>query len=240
MSGKEKIIDTITKLRNLAKDNANPDEAANAVALMQDLLFRHNLSEDDLKDELEKVDPYEKEIINLGVSSPQSKAWKVGLMNLLAMNNFCKLFNTHTKEVWLIGQQENRMVVKYLYDFLSKDLIRMGKVAWKEAKVSSYVTSTLWKKSFFQGAINTINIRLREQKRHNIAVADADGAGRGTALALKIDNALRDATQVLVPRSKVTKTRGQRLDSNGYSAGVQAGNNTKLNQELPNRRLALT
>src|ERR1700676_3168063 len=187
MSGKEKIIDTITKLRNLAKDNANPDEAANAVALMQDLLFRHNLSENDLKDELEKAPAYEKEIIDLGVSSPQSKQWKVALMNLLALNNFCKLFNVHNSEVWLIGQEENRMVVKYLYDYLSKDLIKMGKVAWKEVKGSSYVTSTLWKKSFFAGAVNTINTRLREQKRHSIAVADIDN-GKGTALALKIDN----------------------------------------------------
>src|ERR1700680_168525 len=236
MSTQEKIIDTITKLRNLATNNSNPDEAANAAAKMQDLLFRHNLSEDDLKTDLEKTPVYEKEIIDIGVASPQSKAWKVALMNLLALNNFCKVFNTRTSEVWLIGQEENRMVVKYLYDFLSKDLIRMGKLAAKEAKQLGPINSTFWKKSFFVGAVETINMRLREQRRHNIAVADADN-GKGTALALKIDNALRLAVDALVPHSRVARTRGQRLDGNGYSAGVQAGNNAKLNRELPNRRL---
>jgi hypothetical protein len=244
MGNKEKIIDTITKLRNLATDNANPEEAANAAALMQDMLFKHNLTEFDLRDELGKTPEYEKEIIDLGVSSPQSKQWKAYLMHILAMNNFCKLINnTNNAEVWLIGQEDNRMVVKYIYDYLSKDLIKMGKLAAKEAKkdVSLYrFNSTLWKKSFFSGANNAINTRLREQKRYNIAVADGDGAGRGTALALKIDNALRDATQALVGRTRESKSRRSRIDYNGYSAGTLAGNNAKLNQELPNRRLALT
>jgi hypothetical protein len=240
---KEKIIDTITKLRALATDNSNADEAANAAAKMQDLLFRHNLSESDLRSELEATPAYEKEIIDLGVSSPQSKQWKAYLIHILAMNNFCKLINnTNTAEVWLIGQEDNRMVVKYLYDYLSKDLIRMGKLAAKEAKkdVSLYrFNSTLWKKSFFSGANNSINTRLREQKRHNISVADVDG-GKGTALALKIDNALRDATQALVGRTKESRSRGSKVDYSGYAAGVQAGNNAKLNTAIPNRRLALT
>jgi hypothetical protein len=235
-----KILDKVKKLRNLANDKAcTPEEAANYAAMLQDLLFKHNLNDADLID-AEHVPVYEKETINLGVSSPATKGWRQKLFGTLARFNFCKIVILPGNYIYLIGQEENREFVKFLYGEIEQYLQKSQKLALKSFTASlpfgiDAKGKALWTKSFYLGANNTIHERLESQKKTNIEEANQANTGSGTALAIKVDNALRDAVSALVGATKQTKSRGQRVNSNGYSSGVQAGNNASLNRSFTNR-----
>ena len=234
---KEKILERLKNLRKMATQSVSPNEAANAYALLQDLLFKHNMSESELVD-FEDAPVYEKEYIDLKV---KTALWRVSLMNCIAKNNFCNLINTQGSYVILIGTEENREVVKFLYDTLAFDLVRICKAGVKVAKVNNpFIDGTLWNKSFYHGAVNAIATRLQAQKRQNIQEANEANPGTGTALAIKVDNALRDATASLVGATKQSKAgRGTRLDGNGFASGQQAGNNAQLNRSFTPGRVSL-
>jgi len=239
-----KILDKVKKLRNLANDKGcTPEESATYAAMLQDLLFKHNLNEADLID-AESVPVYEKETIDLGVSSPTTKGWRANLYNAIAKFNFCKVVLLPGKYVYLIGQEENREFVKFLYTELERDLQTAQKNALKTFTASlpfgiGANDKALWTKSFYLGANNTIYERLESQKKTNTEEADQTKAGSGTALAIKVDNALRDATQALVGATKKPKQRSITINGNGYTSGVQTGNRVQLNQGIPQRRTAL-
>jgi hypothetical protein len=236
MAVKEKILEKLLKLRNLATKNNSPEEAANAASKFQDLLFQHNLTENDVQD-IDNAPIYEKEYYDLKVKTAK---WRVALISTIAKNNFCKIVLTGTSRVIIVGQGDNREVVKYLYEYLATELNRLCKLGVKEAKKeNTFLDGNLWNKSFYIGAVFTISDRLDAQKTSSVNKANEENTGTGTALALKIDNALRDAITALVGPTKLTQTRRQSISLNGYSAGMQAGNGVKLNQEFSNRRMAL-
>lgn len=233
---KEKILAKLLKLRNLAEKNNSAEEAANAAAKLQELLFEYNLTENDVQ-EIETAPVYEKEYYDIKVKTAK---WRSHLFATIARNNFCQVVSTGNSRLILIGTEENRFVVKFIYENLAEDLNRICKGGVKVAKKESpFLNGILWNKSFYFGAIRTISIRLSEQKNVSINKANEDNS-KGTTLALKIDNALRDATQTLVGATKKSRTSKVRVDGNGYAVGVQAGNSVNLQKSVPIKRIALS
>lgn len=238
-----KILEKAKKLRNLSQDNAcTPEEAASYAAMLQDLLFKHNLDESDLQDE-EYTPVYERELIDLGVSSPATKNWRASLYAAIAQFNFCKAILLPDKYIYLIGQEENREFVKYLYTQLESYLRKSQKAALKTFTKSlpfsvNAKEKTLWTKSFYIGAVNTIYTRLMLQNSMNIQEANNTNSGSGTALAIKVENALQDAVDNLVGKTKIKEGRKTKINSNGLASGAKAGNEATLNQSL-GRRTAL-
>lgn len=233
---KEKILAKLLKLRNLAEKNNSAEEAANAAAKFQEILFEHNLTENDVK-EIETAPVYEKEYYDIKIKTAK---WRNQLFSTIASNNFCKVILTASSRLILIGTEENRFVVKFIYENLAEDLNRICKSGVKVAKKENpFLDGAFWNKSFYFGAVVTIAERLKAQKNASINKANEDN-GKGTALALKIDNALRDATQALVGATKKGRSSKVRIDGNGYAVGVQAGNSVNLQKSVPIKRIALS
>jgi len=236
----QKILDRIIKLRNLAANNSNPGEAANALAHMQHLLFQHNLSESDLSETSHPEPAYEKEYFSVGCATGFAKQWRCYLMNSIADNNFCRMFINSEKFVTIVGQPDNREIVKFMYDYISKDLILMSKVAKKIAKKNNLrFDNNLWTKSFFMGAISTITNRLKQQYRTSVNEADLNVVGSGTSLMVKTDRALEEAVKTLIGQVKVRRTRTISVNASGYESGRIAGNSVKLNDAIPSKKIAL-
>jgi hypothetical protein len=232
-----RIVDRVKKLLALST-STNPHEAALAAAKAQEILFRHNLSMAMVEAELAegKASSYVKDRFDSGGWMD----WRRRLLAAVARNNFCRGVSYQgTRDVGIVGEPHNVLVVKHLYAFLVRELMRQAEL---EAAAQPGLTADdarSWKRSFYQGAVRTIAHRLTEQRQRDVA---ADH--RAMALVVRKDQELDEAYREHFPgaqpqpeadepapeqpRRKPRKPRS----TDGYRAGVRAGQRIPLNLPL--------
>ena len=172
----ETISQQIHKLSALTNDNAtSPVEAANYAAIIQKLLWKHNLTLDQLApraDGRKKSADYKKEDFTLGVAANDLKQWKIDLFRAIAENNFCKVYNyTNSKYVVVIGEDDNIVAVKQMYAYLEYEIRSLGRNAYKVNSNRAYhsqMEARVWKGSFRDGAVGTVRQRLAAQRTDDI------------------------------------------------------------------------
>ena len=136
----EKIIDKIRKLMTLA-NSANEHEAALAAARATELMLKHEIAEAQLATEegAEVVEEVERESID---ESGSIIPWKGNLCAGLAQSMGCEFYYGSTKYVrgtkqkrtyLIIGQESKRAMIKYMYDYLCAELIRLADSAFRKA-----------------------------------------------------------------------------------------------------------
>lgn len=231
------IVEKIKKIRAKQQNEAcTAEESASYAGIIQNLIFQHNIEEEQLLDK-EHIPFYDKENFDLGVKSTTMKKWRASLIHAIATFNFCRVFNYQDSSyVTLVGQEENREAVKFLYTVLEKQLI----TAQKNALKNVYYNKGEFTKSFYIGAANTIYVRLEEQYNRNMNTSNEASKGSGSALAIKVDNALTNAVNALVGQTREPRKRKTKILSEGYAQGSLAARNAELNQRLQVKRTALT
>lgn len=247
----EKIIDKIRKLMKLAT-SANEHEAALAAAHATELMLKHEIDQaklaesDDGAEELGEVD--EESIDETGSIVP----WKGNLAGGLAESQGCYFYYSATPYVrgqkqrrtyMIIGQESKRQTIKYMYQYLCAELIRLADEAFRKAilkhraEAKEYAASGLemgpppsaraWKNAFRLGAASMIWKRLNEQREETHK--EAEESGQSAALVVVAKNA--EAVQVWKKENvkKLSKGRGGVFSSgSGFAIGREAGKTVGL------------
>lgn len=215
---KSSIIDKIRKLLAVTEARgATPDEAANAAAKVQDLLFTYNLSLGDIKDESEdeiKLSVHE-------VVGPHiSRTGRHVLMHILTKHNFCEaIADTKYHQHILIGKSHNVEVCVYMYQSIGAAIQRMARLAAKENGGDHYVA---YFHAFWSGACHTIDERLEAQQAHNRA------SSVGNALVVQSAGELEAAKQRLLGEGATKPCAHRTKDRAGFMDGREAGKRVPL------------
>ena len=178
--------------------------------------------------------------------------WRRRLLASVARNNFCRGVSYQgTREVGIVGEPHNVTVVKHLYAFLVREIIRLADMGVRAERTLDEEERRAWKRSFYLGAVRTIAQRLAEQRARDVR-ADPQAA----ALVVRKDQELEDAyrehfpglhpddnadnaEQEAPPKREDRGPRRPRRDD-GYRAGLIAGRAIPLHLPLESPRRATT
>ena len=123
-----KLAAKLQKLQALAScPTGNPNELAAAMAAMTRLMEEHNVQQFELA-QLNGTTTTSQDIVELKLP-PMGKnqgQWQGQLLNGLAQANRCFVWYTPTN-LHLLGEATNAAAVNYLYEFCSKEILRMAR-----------------------------------------------------------------------------------------------------------------
>lgn len=236
----EKILDTIKKLQRLADRAGTPEEAAAAAARIQALLFKHNLELADVALHEETVSEpdadYEQDLYSLrspGFSKDRVGAfhlgWQKHLLHVVAEANFCTtVFHPQIRSQSIIGQRHNIEMVKFLFEYLSREIYRLSREALVlhcESRLPA--TMGAWTRSFCMGATGVVGRRLLEQKRQ-----DTVQSAQSTALVRVNANALQLAQDRMFGKLRKGSGASGARDYSATRLGREAGARIALNKPL--------
>jgi hypothetical protein len=239
-----KIVDRIRKLIELSKHNNSPEEAAQAAAMAQDLMFKYQIGEADI--DVSTGERETEEVVDTDVHVEQKgvrDAWKASLANGLAKSFGSKVYTWRTGttcEYRCVGLKSVTQTVAYMFGYLSLEVERLANEAWnREKNLGAYDTARTWKNSFRLGAVATIVARLNEQRKAQEAEVDAMIAeakvradrSKGTALALyKTDQERQDEGYKKVAKERKLRTARTSYthSHSAYERGQNAGQKVAL------------
>lgn len=220
----EKILSRIQKLLALATSN-NEAEAALAASKAQTLLVEYNISEEELNGYSNEKSEKVVEIRTKGKNNQNRSNWFITLAHTLALPNLCKLLTSGSGGLIWIGKPTNIEVAQYLFDTLSRDLLRIADMQFAIYKYTNEyngeawktIHGKTWKNNFYFGAIQTIGERLRA----NLRQLEYDHSNLN-ALVVQNDVELKEYMRNHYPR--LTSNR-QNLNINraAYEAGKATG-----------------
>lgn len=215
-------FEKIKKLKALADNAGSPEEAANAMARMNEILEKYNI---DLHTALNHT-PESKEVnyeiwdLNDYQGRHDGNTFR-DLIFVLAKFNFCKAVHgtRHSQEYdqgvfTIFGNKMNLEIVAYMRDYCINQMRIMEKSYW--AKYRGTEKRGSFRRGFYRGCVNAIIERLQEQQ----AKQDTQ-----TMAIIRVGNALVEQKfQAYYAGTKVGTVRAKNLISqdgraNGYSAG---------------------
>jgi hypothetical protein len=235
MNEKDKIIDKVRKLLELAKSD-NVNEAGNAAAVAQELMSRHAISEAALNIKADADEDIEVDVLDAPTGS-QLQTWKGHLGMAVCEVNQCKCFKTGPV-LKIIGRPSDADKVRYLFSYIAREIDRL---MIRESSLRGS-PGRVWNNNFRLGAVAEVSKRLRKadnQARASMRKeADAgDSMGTGAAL-VRINNALTKIDEVrrnvtMYGKINLNLRKGthsnSRYDAEGRSAGMRAGASIDLN-----------
>lgn len=180
-------LDRVKKLLALAKSD-NPNEAASAAAMAQKIIDRHKLDVASL--EGDSGAPTEKvEDTSLDTST---STWKLRLAGEIARANGCRLYYRPGQSIQLIGRASDAQTVRYLYQWLTKEIDRLTRQATRPISfMSEPVSGKTWANNFRLGCVETLGRRLSVEKEETKREAQAEAfAKEGEAGLARINQAI--------------------------------------------------
>lgn len=217
----QEVLEKIRKIQTLADRAGTPEEAAAAVAKVQQFLFKYNL---DLaavmaagSESLSRV--YGKYVYKL----PFGDSWRRELMYALAQFNFCRsLYIRSTPYVQLIGEEHNVELIKGLYPQIDHQIFSMANRAWKEEghiyAASEGIGYAAWRNTYCRGAARTIYYRMEKEAQEL-----RNSTEEASALVVAVDVELDEALARFFPE-RGTGPAQRRISSNSaYHMGREAG-----------------
>tara|TARA_Y100000389_G_scaffold174756_1_gene184953 strand:- start:1524 stop:2219 length:696 start_codon:yes stop_codon:yes gene_type:complete len=213
-----RLISKINKLRNLAQNNSNANEAAVAAAMADKLMREHVITTADLDlSVLLDADPVVEHRHNISRASWTAQlAWAIGkhcrVRVLRSYGNggtFARIF----------GHQSDVEVFLYLYEVARREVGRAAKIHKKSMPWLSRTAMT----SFREGAVRGLSLKLKEQR----AAASQADTSTEVALRSRYQRAREWGDTVL-------KREGSRIGTYGGGvgashAGINAGRAINLN-----------
>jgi hypothetical protein len=230
-----KIIERVRKLLELANNNTNVHEAANAAAQAQVLMSRFEIGEAMLGAETDTIEEQiEADVLYAGGN--KASTWRGQLAVPLCEVNSCGVYRSGG-DLRIFGRPSDASKVRYLFAYVAREIERLC----KEAAAERGAPGRTWCNSFKLGASSEIGRRLREADREARAAmkreADAgDSLGTGTALVL-VNTALakvdaRRASVVQWGKVKLHLRAGgvahSRTDYGAREAGKRAASSINL------------
>lgn len=221
---RENVLHRIKKLKALADDKANVNEAANAAAMAQKLIEKHRIEEAELfeltdEEDQEEVGEQDLETFN----GTNMVRWRLDLANHLAYYNNCKTVsyrgNRRSKrqaKMTIVGRPSDVSTVRYLFQSLTRDIERLCK------RLRPHGGGKSWSNSFRLGAVQAVSQKMKEAKA-------AARVGASTQALVRVDNAM-NAVDAAMKEMGVGKARKytHHVDPFAYQAGKRAGKNLNI------------
>jgi hypothetical protein len=238
------IIDRVQKLLALSK-SSNPHEAANAAALADKLIQKHQLTEAELvasnnAEVAERPDQYKDPIY----STARRTAWKSHLASNLARHYDCAVFiqtgyrekKTESKNPFarykaankesaymLVGRKEDCELAIYMFSWITNEIERL-------AKENAYGKGHQYSQTYCEGAGAGVMEKIRSEKE--AFRAEAQKEGKGAAIVLLDRKAIESSEKLnnLYPKLRVTNalSGARSKDASAYSSGYSAGKNMNV------------
>lgn len=261
MTDKERnnILQKIRKLLNLkesAEKVGNEGEAYAAAKGVHRLILKYNLSMEDVKDagqEKGGIDIGETESISY---NDKYGCWKRGLLQVICQFNFCQgLIQSGNKSFSIVGEKQNIIIVKKLYEYLVaafRHLASLEFKKWLKRAVKdvteyaaargkwvpfNYLEDTIKKKesktfyrSYYKGVVDGLYEQYRQMQP----------SSEETALMVTHNKAIDEYLKTLDTfTGKTFHERRNRnpLDADAYYKGVRAGENINLSPQLEQTKL---
>ncbi len=241
----DEVLDQIVEILNLANNSAaTPEEAANAAAIAQRLMFRYNIAEARVRQRTDQVnltngipDPtvgFHNVGFDIGAKTNWISVWRRSLLHGIATANWCRaLHYSGTSRMTIVGREENITTVKHLYEYLVAEVWRLCKIAFKADPYSTYASqseSRSWQKSFCQGAVYTVCARLGKARREAERESAAEQADTNALVVIE-ERALAAAFDSFHP--EVRAGRQTQISNGGaFRQGQRAGNQISLNRQV--------
>ena len=221
---RENILHRIKKLKALADDKANVNEAANAAAMAQKLIEKHRIEEAELfeltdEEEQEEVGEENLETFN----GTNLVRWRLDLANRVSYHNNCKIISYKGNrrsgkpaKITIVGRPNDVATVRYLFQSLTRDIERLCKLLRPHGGGKS------WSNSFRVGAVHAIGQKMKEAKA-------AARVGASTQALVRVDNAM-NAVDAMMKELGVGKARKYThyVDPYAYQAGKRAGKDLNI------------
>lgn len=243
------IVERIRKLLALAGNNPNIHEAAMAAAKAAELTLKYNIEQGELAASQQEAYISAKQTKGEYVANCKMTLDKI-LMSVVARHAFCRVVfipmdNNH-QYADVIGQPQNIEIVRYLYIYLLREIDRLARVEHRKLE-QDHLAHTVagdhghpkplglsaYTRSFRQGAIDEITLRLHDQRE--AAEKAADTGASTMALVVRKDQEAEEALARLYPRLRNVKNHAKPLDGAAYHAGAQAGRSIPLNKAISDK-----
>ncbi|MBR1526720.1 MAG: DUF2786 domain-containing protein [Prevotella sp.] len=233
---KESVISKIRKLLRLqfgAEQIGSMAEACQAANLVKKLLFEYNLSMSDIEDEKAAVNMVESS--DMTSIDKYGNRWKIALLHVIASNNLCRVFTrTYNKKMFVIGAEENVVVVKEFYEYLLKVFRRLSIERFNQAQNEAMLEGKRYtedgERLFMRSYLEGVSSGLQEN------YDSLKPTSEETALVVchnqMIDDYLNGSKYKL--NDKHRKQRQPRLMGEAYLMGEKDGRNVNLNKQLKN------
>lgn len=222
----DSIISRINKLLALGERGGTEAEATAAMQKVHELLSKHNLSLDDVKDSPVAEEDYVQDESDAASRQP----WQNIIWSAVAKLYFCehltKIGSFGVRHL-VIGKPSNIAVVK----FVAVYIVRTGEELARKAAADSD-SKRAFRNSFKKGFAYRVHSRVEEEIRNALAGKLTDTA-TGTALVVAplYDQARRDIDRLMMEQGmKVRRTTASMTVSNhdGYRAGRSAADSVSL------------
>ena len=208
MANREKMIEKILKVFELAKNNPNKEEAAAAAAKAQAMLAQYHISMSDL-DDLQGHDT--EEIVEEIYFCGKGNKWKYQLANIIARNFRSKVYRSGTSRIVFYGFTTDTIAARNTFEFLftTGNLLatREYTKARREGRSTDYLKNT-YLSGFMQGVASVLDSQC-------------------TALMIVTPQEVEDAWEKRSSRfrtttTRLTTTRNQAVWNSGYNSGREA------------------
>jgi hypothetical protein len=232
----KKALEQVAKLRELSKSQ-NANEAAAAAAAAARIIDKFRISEAQLEAEMDAADrePVQNEEDPIITANPKSTViaqWKVNLANSLGRHFGVYVLRVKRggKQlqdiVTLTGRSSDVQVVRYFYDWLSKEVERLA----HKANIENGKGGASFTVTYKNGCVAGIDYQLREMKKEERPKCD-------TAALVVLDSRLDESKKTrLALYDESFKVRqsggGWGSDPNAFNRGHDDGKKINLGHHL--------
>jgi hypothetical protein len=248
---RDKILLKIRKLVDLAENAKKIGSEGEAYAAAQGvhrLLTMYNLTIDEVPIGEEKkpsIDITETDMFSYANSYG---TWQRELLIIICMYNYCRcLVNTFSKRMCIVGEQQNVIIVKQLFEYLVKSFKRLAQEKWVTT-VTSYGANCYVCLPF-----EVMEKRYGKEKKSIFFRSYFKGAGRGlmaqfrslqptseeTALMVRHDDAINEYLShddnYTGKKTKNYPEKGN-IDNMAFFEGFSDGKNISLHKQISSQK----
>lgn len=235
---RESVIGKIRKLLKLqfnAEKIGSTGEAFQAAKMVKKLLFEYNLSMGDIGSEDEKLGGAKiKESDDMTTSDKYGNVWKKSLLHVIAKNNLCSMYTrTYNGKMFVIGAEENVVVVKEFYDYLLKVFRRLAIERFNEAQNEAMASGQRYTEKgmniFIRSYLEGVSVGLQENYDSMKPTSEE------TALVVShqemIEDYLFNQNSYRMDKTK-HRQRVRHVIGEAYEQGQKDGREVNLNKQL--------
>lgn len=227
------ILNKLNKLKNLeegARSVGSYNEAENAAARFQALLYKYNLDEEQVRNShLEAKLQMQNEEIELSrFYGYRAANWAQDLLSAVAKHSMCVVIITGKWKCHVLGEKQNVNLAIYFTEQLASKIEHAFKFAWTAYNCEE--DQKTFRRGFLRGAVMAISMRLRVEEKK----ATADPVNNGLALVLvnKRQEAMDFLKQQFPNSCSRTKSWSPTGGADGFGKGKEAGGSMGLNKGL--------
>lgn len=235
---KESVISKIRKLLKLqfnAEKIGSTGEAFQAAKMVKKLLMEYNLSMGDIGTDDEKKGVKMTESDDMTTTDKYGNNWKRSLLGVIARNNLCSVYTrTYNHKMFIIGAEENVIIVKEFYEYLLKVFRRLVIERFNEAQNEEMKNGRRYtetgKLRFFRSYLEGVPYGLQENYDSMKPTSEE------TALVVCHQDMIEDYLVDMKYKMDTRRKRNRRVSVIGeaFEQGQEDGRKVSLNKQLNN------